>query len=153
MKRTCNGLFALIFLCVWAATPSSSLAATVPAGTTLSVKTVGAISSHTRAGGVFTATLDRAVGTNGKILLPAGTQIAGIVEASRGNPTRSAPLTLNLTSVSVDGKTIPIKTTGEFQPQAQAKTTRQSRGGFSVGKSTFPAGTKLEFRLAQPLQL
>lgn len=153
MKWTLNKLFAPIFLCVWAATSSSSLAATVPAGTTLTVRTVGAISSHARPRGVFTATLDQAVGTNGKILLPAGTQVAGIVEASRGNSTRSTPLTLNLTSVSVDGKTIPIKTTGGFQPQAQAKTTRQSRGGVSVGESTFPAGTKMEFHLAQPLQL
>ncbi len=130
----------------------SSLSATIPAGTTLTVRTMYAISSHEKVGRTFVAQLDQNVTINGSVALRAGTQFAGKVEASRGrSTTRSSPLTLNLTGVSVSGRIVPVKTTGGFQPEVKAKTAKQSRGGFSVGETTFPPGTKLEFRLAKPL--
>jgi hypothetical protein len=148
-----NKLFVLILLCVWVATQSSS-GATVPAGTTLVVRTVNAISSHAKAGRTFAAKLDQDVAVKGNVLLRAGTQVAGVIEASRGGrSSTSSALTLNLTSVSVNGRVMSIKTTGGFQPQVQAKTARQSRGSFTVGETTFPPGTKLEFRLAESLNL
>lgn len=154
MKSDLSKLLVLILICVGAATQSSMLAATIPAGTPLIVRTAGGISSHATPGKTFTATLDQDVVINGDVVLGAGTQVSGIIASSRGSrsATSSQPLTLNLTALAANGRMVPIKTTGGVQPQA-AKTTRQSRGGFSFGESTFPAGTRLQFHLAQPLHL
>jgi hypothetical protein len=153
MKTEPSKLFVLILICLGAGT-HYSLAATVPAGTPIIVRTAGAISSHATPGRTFTAKLDQDIAINGTVALRAGTQFSGIIQTSRGSrsSTSSQPLTLNLTAVAANGRMVPIKTTGGAQPQA-AKTTRQSRGGFSFGESIFPAGTRLEFRLAQPVNL
>ena len=80
----------------------SSLSATIPAGTTLTVRTMYAISSHEKVGRTFVAQLDQNVTINGGVALRAATQFAGKVEASRGrSTTRSSPLTLNLTGVQL----------------------------------------------------
>ena len=155
MKNNLTKLAVIILIC-WggAAMQSSLLAATIPAGTPLVVRTTGAISSHATPGRSFSAKLDQDVVINGNVVLRAGTQFSGTIQTSRGSrsTTSSKPLTLNLTAVSARGRMVPIKTTGSVQPKA-AKTTRQSRGGFSFGESIFPVGTRLEFRLAQPLHL
>jgi hypothetical protein len=154
MKNELAKLLVLILVCGSALMQSSLLAATIPAGTPLMVRTAGAISSHATPGRSFSATLDQDVLINGSVLLRAGTPVSGRIETSRGSrsTTSSKPLSLNLTAVSANGRMVPIKTTGGVQPHA-AKTTRQSRGGFSFGESIFPAGTRLEFRLAQPVHL
>ena len=154
MKNELSKLLVLILVGAGAATQASLFAATVPAGTPLIIRTANGISSHATPGRTFTAKLDQDVVTNGNVLLRAGTRFSGIIASSRGSrsTTSSQPLTLNLTGVAANGRMVPIKTTGGMQPQA-AKTTRQSRGGFSYGESIFPAGTRLEFRLAQPLHL
>jgi hypothetical protein len=140
-------------ICIWITAQFSS-AATVPAGTTLVVRTMGPISSHERVGRTFAAQLDQDIVVKGNVLLPAGTKVLGTVQASRANSrTSTSPLTLNLTGVSSNGRTVPLKTVGGIQPQSKAKTARQSRAGVSVGTSTVPSGTKMEFRLAQPLNL
>ena len=138
--------------CAWIAT---SFAATIPAGATLVVRTVDNISSHDKVGKTFTAQLDQDVAVNGKAVLRAGTKAFGRIEASRANTRQSAPLTLNLTDVSVNGHKVPIKTVGGFEPENTSKprTTRGARAGVSVGSFTVPPGTKMEFRLAQPLNL
>jgi len=122
-------------------------AATIPAGTTLVVQTTDAISSHEKPGRTFKATLAHSVGG-----LKAGTLFLGDVEASRGSHS-SEPLALNLTNVVVNGKKIPVKTTDAFRPQAKAKHARQARASFSVGESVFQPGMKMEFKLAQPVNL
>jgi len=122
-------------------------AGTIPAGTTIVVKTTSAISSHEKPGRTFKATLDHDVGG-----LKAGTIFLGDVEASRGSHS-SEPLALNLTNVVVNGKKIPVKTTDAFRPQAKAKHARQSRASFSVGESVFQPGMKMEFKLAQAVNL
>jgi hypothetical protein len=138
--------------CAWIA---CSFAATIPAGATLVVRTVDTVSSHDRVGRTFTTQLDQDVAVNGKAVLRAGTKVFGRIEASRANPRQSTPLTLNLTGVSVNGRTVPIKTVGGFEPENTSKprTTRGARTGVSVGSFTVPPGTKMEFRLAQPLNL
>ncbi len=136
--------------CAWIA---ASFAATIPAGTTLVVRTVDAISSHEKVGRTFNAQLDQDVAVNGKTALRAGTKVLGRIEASRGNRRVSNPLTVNLTSVSVDGRTIPIKTVSGFQPGAKPLTARQAAAGISVGSYVVQPGTKMEFHLAQPASL
>jgi hypothetical protein len=153
MKNELSKLLVLILICVGAATQSSLLAATIPAGTPLIVRTAGGISSHATPGRAFTATLDQDVAINGDVVLRAGTPVSGIIESSRGSrsTTSSEAITLDLTAISSNGRMIPVKTTAGVQPLNQVKTTRQSRGNFTVGEKVFPAGTRLEFRLAQPI--
>jgi hypothetical protein len=86
-------------------------------------------------------------------VLRAGTKFHGKIEASQANPRNSQPLTLNLTDVSVNGRTIPVKTVSGFQLENIAKGGRARARGISVGPFVAPHGTKLEFRLAQPLNV
>ena len=139
-----------IATCAWIA---NSFAATIPAGTTLVVRTLNSIQSTDRVGRTFTAQLDQAVVVNGKLVLPVGTKFDGKIESSQANPFRSGPLVLNLTDVIVDGRTIPIKTVSGFEVQNIAKRAGARARGISVGPFVAPHGTRLEFRLAQPLTL
>jgi hypothetical protein len=139
--------------CVSIAVQFSASAAAIPAGTTLVVRTLNTIHSNDRVGRTFTAQLDQDVVVNGKIVLQAGTKFHGKIEASQANPRNSQPLTLNLTDVSVNGRTIPVKTVSGFQLENIAKVGRAKARGISVGAFVAPHGTKMEFRLAQPLNL
>src|SRR5260370_10844503 len=134
--------------CVWIAT---SFAATIPAGTTLVVRTLNTIHSNDRVGRTFTAQLDQGVVVNGKVALQAGTKFHGKIEASQANPRNSQPLTLNLTDVSVHGRTIPIKTVSGFQVQHVSMHGGARARGISVGPFLASHRTKMEFRLVQPL--
>jgi hypothetical protein len=156
MKNNLTKLLVIIFICCGgAAMQSPLLAATVPAGTPLIVRTGRAISSHATPGRTFSAKLDQDVVINGNVVLRAGAPVSGAIAGSRGSrsTTSSEPLTLNLIAVSAGGRMVPVRTAGGVQPQNQAKTTRQSRGSFTVGEKIFPAGTRLQFRLAEPLHL
>ena len=139
-------------MCVWLTAPFLS-AATVPAGTTLVVRTGATISSRDRVGRTFVTQLDQNVAVQGKTLLPAGTKVLARVETSQADSRRPDPLSVNLTSISIGGQTVPIKTDGAFQLEAKPRTARQMRTGVSVGSFTVPSGTKMQFRLAQPLNL
>jgi hypothetical protein len=129
MKNNLTKLLVIIFICCGGtAMQSSLLAATIPVGTPLVVRTTGAISSHATPGRSFTAKLDQDVVINGNVVLRAGAPVSGAIAGSRGSrsTTSSQPLTLNLTAVATNGRMVPIKTTGGVQPQA-AKTTRLGR--------------------------
>jgi hypothetical protein len=143
----------LTLFCLGLATESFCLAATVPAGTTMVVRTNAPISTHATPGNHFTATLDQDLVADGNVVARAGTHVTGLIQTSRGSrsTTSSSPLTLVLTGISSHGKTVRIKTSS-VQPQG-AHTTRARRGGFSFGEDVFPAGTRLELRLLQPANL
>jgi hypothetical protein len=136
--------------CAWVA---SSFAATIPAGTTLVVQTLNTIHSTDRVGRTFTAQLDQDVALNGKVVLPRGTKVLGKIEASQVNPRNSKPLTLNITDISVNGRMIPIKTSGGFVIENVAKTGRAKVRGITVGPYVAPHGTRMQFRLAQSVNL
>jgi len=152
MTKVTKKTFILIAIvsCAWIA---SSFAATIPAGTTLVVRTLDTIHSNDRVGRTFTAQLDQDVAVNGKAVLRAGTKVFGRIEASQANPRNSRPLTLNLTGVSVNGRTIPIKTVSGFQLENKVKGGRAAGRGITVGPFVAPHGTKMEFRLAGPLNV
>jgi hypothetical protein len=136
--------------CAWIA---SSFTATVPAGTTLVVRTLNTIYSTDRVGRTFNAQLDQDVTANGKVVLPKGTKVVGDIEASQANPRNSQPLTLNITEISVNGRTIPIKTSGGVVIQNTAKVGRARARGITVGPYLVSHGTRMEFRLAQPVNI
>jgi len=59
---------------------------------------------------------------------------------------------VELTSISVNGRNIAVKTSS-VQPESNPTTARQVRHGFTVGTLVVNPGTKMEFGLAQPLNL
>ena len=136
--------------CAWVAT---SFAATVPAGTTLVVRTLNTIQSTDRVGRTFSAQLDQDVAVNGKVVLRSGTKFDGKIESSQANPFRSGPLVLNLTDVSVNGRTVPIKTVSGFEVQNLAMRGGARARGITVGPFVAPHGLRMQFRLAQPVKL
>jgi len=131
---------------------SSLSAATIPAGTTLNVSTASSISSQDPVGRTFAAQIDQDVAVNGKVLLKAGAKAFGKIQASRANPRKNEPLSLELTAISVNGRSVTVKTDA-VQPGVPVTTGRQARYGHTAGTLTVTPGTKLQFRLARAVAL
>jgi hypothetical protein len=131
---------------------SSLNAATIPAGITLTVQTASSISSQDPAGRSFAAKIDQDVAVKGTVVLKAGTKVFGKIKSSRANPRKSEPLTLELTSVSVNGRNVAVKT-NSVQPGSPTRTARQARYGHTAGTLTVTPGTRMQFQLAAPLNL
>jgi ABC-type thiamine transport system substrate-binding protein len=142
-------LIATTCLCVAA---SSLNAATIPAGTTLAVSTLSSISSQDPVGRTFAAQIDHDVAVKGMVLLKAGTKAFGKIKSSRANPRKSGPLTLDLTSISVNGRNVAVKT-NTFQPGSSPRTGRQAQYGHTAGTLLVSPGTKMQFQLVQPATL
>src|SRR5215475_16212525 len=105
-------------ICACAAASSLS-AATIPAGTSLTVRTTSQISERDPVGRTFTGQLGQDVVVNGTTVLRAGTAVTGRITASRASsrPGRgSAPLSVALTSIKANGSTVAVKT-ASVQPQ------------------------------------
>jgi hypothetical protein len=138
----------LIAIAVWISAASFSLAATIPAGTLMVARTVEPISSHARLNTHFKAELEQDIVSKGKVLLPAGTQVTGVVETSLGTRPVSSTLTVNLKAISINGRSVPVHTTGAYSLE-RFKTKR----GISVSgrEWNFPYRTRLAFHLAQPI--
>jgi hypothetical protein len=99
--------------------------------------------------------LDRDVVVNGRVALSAGTGIFGRIETSRRTPTptRRQSLTVNITGAQVHGRTVAIKTTGAANLENPFARTTQRGVQVSTTNYKVPLGTRVQFRLAQPLQI
>src|SRR3982074_2668087 len=139
-----------VAIAVWISATSFSVAATIPAGTPLIARTVEPISSHERVGAPFKAELEQDVAIKGKVLLRAGTPVTGVVETSLRTRSSSTALTVNLKAISINGRSVPVHTTGAYQLD-RFKTKR----GISVSgrEWNFPYRTRIAFRLAQAINL
>src|SRR5437773_8136074 len=145
--------FITVIATVCACFVASSLhAATIPAGTTLNVSTASSISSQDPVGRTFAAQIDRDVAVKGTVLLKAGTKAFGKIRSSRANPRKSEPLTLELTSISVTGRNVAVKT-NSVQPGSSPRTGRQAFYGHTAGTLVINPGTKMHFQLMQPVTL
>jgi len=134
-------------------TMQAALAVTIPAGTTLVVRTLQGISSGDMAGTRIRMQLDNDISVKGTVALSAGTKISGRVESSKRGLTRDQKLTVNITDAQVHGGSVTIKTTGPVELQnPYARTTQR---GVTASRYSYqvPAGTRVQFRLAQPLQI
>jgi len=127
-------------------------AATIPAGTTLSVSTVSLITSKDVVGRSFEAKLAQDISIKGNVVLKAGTKVFGKIKTSRYNPRKNDPLTVELTSVSVNGRKVDVKTNA-FQPGSPPVTGRQARYGHTAGTLVVNPGTKMDFQLLQAVTL
>jgi hypothetical protein len=148
MRRTI--VYLTISVCVWLGVGMTS-AATIPAGTTLVVRTLEAISSVDSPGTHFAAQLENNVAANGKVALHAGTKLTGRVVTARRSYTSTQRLTVDITSALVSGRTVPIKTTGAVQLD---NTNFKTRHNVSVSRGSYQiaVGRIIRFHLAQPLQ-
>lgn len=142
-------LTSVICACIAA---SSLNAATIPAGTTLTVSTVSAFSSKTVVGRSFEAKLAQDVSVKGHVLLKAGSKAFGKIASSRYNPRKNDPLTVELTSVSVNDRNVAVKTNA-FQPGSPPMTGRQAQYGHTAGTLMITPGTLMQFQLLQPVTL
>jgi hypothetical protein len=86
------------------------------------------------------------------VVLKAGSQVFGRIASSRHNPRRNEPLTVELTSISVNGRNVAVKT-DEFRPGHGPMTGRQSRHGFTAGTLVITPGMLMQFQLLQPVRL
>ena len=131
MKQTkIIAVISVICACVAA---SSVNAATIPAGTTLTVSTVSQFSSQTVVGRSFEAkTRAGCLESTEAFVLKAGSKAFGKIATSRYNPRKNEPLTVELTSVSMNGRNVPVKTNA-FQPGSPPVTARQAHYGHTAG--------------------
>jgi hypothetical protein len=147
-----NALSLLLATGLWMAAQTVE-ANTIPAGTTLTVKTSAAISSRDLAGKTFKAELAQAVSVNGAVILPARTKLVGMVQSPRVQIASSTrPLTLKLTQLSLGSHVARIKT----EPlEVKNNSPWRSRSGVQItgGAFLFPVGTVLQFRLSKPLNI
>ena len=147
-----NKFIALIVaVCAWFAA-SCLNAATIPAGTTLTVTMHSLVTSQDVVGRSFEARIAQDVSVKGNVLVKAGTKAFGKIKSSRANPRRSGPLTVELASVSVNGRNVAVKT-NSVQPGSSPRTARQVVYGHTAGTTVVNPGTKMQFQLIQPVTL
>ena len=142
-KKSIPGI-AVICACVAA---SSANASTIPAGTTITVSTVSLVTSQQAVGSTFEAKIAKGAG-----VLKAGTKAFGKVSSSRRNPRKSEPLSVELTSVEMNGRRIPVKT-NSVEPHGPPQTARQAQYGHTAGTTVVNPKTTLQFQLLQPVTL
>ena len=141
----------ILGICVCVAA-SSMTAATIPAGTTLAVTTVSLITSQDSVGSSFEGKIAQDVSVKGTVLLKAGTKAFGKVRSSRRNPRKSERLSVELASVSVNGRNVPVKTS-PVEPHGPPQTARQAHYGHTAGTTVVNPQTLLRFQLLQPVTL
>jgi len=146
---------AIAAICVCAA--ASLSAATIPAGTTLTVRTTSQISERDPVGRTFTGQIGQDVAVNGATVLRTGTAVTGRITASRASsrPGRgSAPLSVALTSINANGRNVAVKT-ASVQPQGatSAQTARMRSRGVTAGNILVTPGTTMQFVLSQAVRL
>jgi hypothetical protein len=150
MKKTKTIAVITVICACFAA--SSAIAATIPAGTTIAVRTVSLITSQDAVGSSFEAKIAQDVSMKGNVLLKAGTKVFGKVRSSRRNPHRSGPLTVELASVSMNGRNVAVKT-NSVEPHGPPQTGRQAHYGHTAGTTVVNPQTLLQFQLLQPVTL
>lgn len=127
-------------------------AATIPAGTIISIKTVSLVTSQAVVGRSFEAKLAQDVAVKGNTVLRAGTTVFGKISSSRANPRKSGPLGVELASIEINGRRIPIRT-NSVEPHGPPQTARQAHYGHTAGTTVVNPGTTIQFQLLQPVAL
>lgn len=148
LRGLCLCCFVVLALLIALATNGKG--ATIPAGTVLTVRTLTPVCAIDLPGTPVPAELEYPVAVNGKILLPAGTYFSGKVVTSKRLTNSTNRLTVNLSLVRVNGREVPLTTTGPVW----------LRNNFNIGPSsikvnladeTIAASKRVQFQLARPL--
>jgi hypothetical protein len=114
----------------------------------VTVTTVSLLTSQDVVGRSFEAKIAQDVSVKGNVLLKAGTKAFGKIRSSRANPRKSGPLTVELTSVSVNGRNVAVKT-NSVQPGGPPQSARQAQYGHTAGTTVVNPGSKMQFQLLQ----
>ena len=128
----------MILVCVVAAAATSAAPLTVPAGMTVSVRMLDSIDTGTNyAGETFRATLDNPLMVDGQTVIPKGAEAIGrLVSVERSGRVQGRPvLTLELTALNFDGKSVAIQTSTyqEMGPSQTKRTAILAGGGAVLG--------------------
>lgn len=115
--------------------PASSTGARgfeIPAGTTLTVRMIDPVDSRTdRVGQSYRASLDEPIMVNGDVVVQRGADIVAklVNDQQSGRMTGKTVLTLDLESITVDGRNIPVAT----QEVERASGSRTKKTGLATG--------------------
>jgi hypothetical protein len=127
--------------------PKEKKAITVPAGTSMMIRTGEEVSSNDKPGRRFSATLQANLVSGEDVVADSGTQVYGRVVSSkdigRGIVASHSDLVLTLTDINIEGTMYPI-ITGSFSENSTSVILRKRA-------VVVPAGSLLEFKLTQPL--
>jgi len=162
---------------------SAAGATTLPAGTSLLVRTVDPVSSKDSPGKRFTTTLESDLAVNGVVAARAGTKIYGRVQTAQqaGRFAGQSVLDLRLTEMAVGPNLVPLLTSGYTDAGARSvgKAARGAAAGAAIGAIadggegagkgaaigavasglkkgdtlTISPGSGLEFKLQQPVSV
>ena len=145
-------IIAVISIICASVASSSVNAATIPAGTTLTVSTVSLVTSQSVVGRSFEAKLAQDVSVKGNVVLKAGTKVFGKIASSRANPRKSGPLSVELASIEANGRRTSVKT-NSVEPHGPPQTARQAQYGHTAGTTVVNPGTRMQFQLLQSVTL
>jgi len=137
--------------------PSGSL----PEGTAITIRLLKTFSSaQVHGGDHFEGTLEDPISIAGRNVIPRGAAVTGRILAAKASGRKHDPgyLRIALTSLSVDGKSMPIETSSLFvKGGTRDRTSSIPSGGNAFASETqevsFDAERRLTFRLAQALEL
>jgi len=120
--------FSFTLICILL-TPFAGRAVTVPAGTSLWVRTLDQVSSSDKAGKSFAARLDANLVVNGRVVIPAGSKVYGCVESTRsvGRAFGQSKLALSLRKIVVNGQQVTIAT-GTYEESGRKTDGRAAEG-------------------------
>lgn len=124
-------------------------AATIPAGTTVTVNAVSLVTSQSIPGRSFEAQLARDLSVKGTVVARADAKVFGKITSSRANPRKSAPLSVELSSISVNGRNVAVKT-NSVEPHGPPRTAKQAQFGHTAGTTVVNPGTTMQFQFLQP---
>jgi hypothetical protein len=111
---------------------------TIPAGTTITVRTIDSIvSTKNQVGDRFEATLEEPLTVDGNVVVPKDAEVYGRLAESKksGTFTGRSELQLELTGMVVNGQTVPL-VTGDYELAGKsrgASTAKRTIGGAAVG--------------------
>jgi len=183
MRRKPIVLFSMVVTIVCALAraqaPDAAPKPAVSAGTDIVVRTADALDSRkVEPGHTFSVTLENDLTVDGKVAVPRGSQGVATLKGTKAedNPEGKPKLYLELTSIAVNGKSVPVVTREIVQQDAKTRRQRQERqvnvgvgllantGDTEVNGTTglnttatsysprmkIPKGTELQFRVMEP---
>jgi hypothetical protein len=158
---------------------STSAAGVLPAGASITVRTIDVISTETsQTGSQFEASLASSIrDANGRELVPAGARLFGrVVEARDGGAIKKPRLEISLSSIETPSRTVSIVTTSSGAEGGSGGAVKKVGAGTLIGAAAGSAGagaavggaavllgggkhiaitpgTLVEFKLTQPATL
>ena len=143
-----------LLLLVTALVSQLANAATIPAGTTILMRTTHNILSGDPSGRKIEGVLANNLSAGGKVVVPAGAHVRGVVKSPKFNiGSTSRPLTLRLTQIVVHGHAIPVKSEDLEVASDSPWTIGPRRVQVTAARFLLDSGTILQFHLKQPIEV